>query len=159
MLSPAKGWRFVKLIPLLLVLGGKRVRLEHCPDPCDVILLDDRHCMMARSGNLRPWWIEDAQTLAAITLTFGRKDVRGTWLVWDIDNDVHSMYIDLPSDPRRVAEEAKEKYENLGRINHRSDRGKAYCPRCPVARRCLAMDIERGEVETMDFLAGYETDL
>ncbi len=107
--------------------------------------------LQIRGGRYKNYWEQDCNNIAALVNAYTDFDVIGTLLLHEFDNAIRVRYYACPANAQAVVNGLMEIYhsgtkESPVRITKDSQRGRIYCYRCPVRKRCEAKDIELGEI-------------
>ena len=134
---------------------GLRTTLVWLGRNIDVHTAPDGNLLLWRGGPWQDWWIEDAETLAAMVQSVSNIRAIGVYVLHEVDGQTHVRYVETPAERVQTAyAELMERWTKDSsappRIRRDSDKAKYLCWRCPAKKRCEASDMESGE--TKDWL-------
>ena len=130
-----------------VIWEGDEVSYHVSPEPMGL--------MMMRGGKWKSWWLDDAKIMLGM---LKRSDspwgsrLHGVYLVQEEKGSVSVSFLDIShNDAVEAYDKAMSKWDSTlkipPRLDRGSERGKTVCWKCPVKRRCEALDLEIGETE------------
>lgn len=147
-------WRVVRGNALLHHLGWK-LAVTYPLGVFDVYVSgaqDGIGVLQFRGGRWKPWWVEDAQMVAACVDVYTTYTVDGILLLHEDSGTLAVNSIDPPANPVELVNNALQAchFTPTTRIRRNSRRGRAWCQHCTVRSSCELMDLEYGD--TSDWL-------
>lgn len=146
-LAPKQAWRYLRGNAVLALIGTK---LE-ITTPFGWLTVWIRYhedgpvLLQFRGGKFSTWWIDDCAVVVGLINNHTTLGVIGTLLVQELDNALTTHYFTAPTNAGALAQEALAQWRKEQRLQRQSTKALYMCPRCPVLKRCMAMDLERGE--------------
>lgn len=149
-------WRMIRGNAILHALGRK-VTIEYPLGIFDAFIRQDEegtHLLTFRGGSMKKFWEDDAQMLAACVMVFSQLPIDTIKIVREEDGKIQIHTLLPEQDADHMVESALTEWDQkpVGRIYRQSTRGRIWCPHCPVASRCAAIDLEYGQ--TKDWPSG-----
>ena len=108
------------------------------------------YVLLWRAGPWRKWWQEDARLIVGMIHARTSLSPEGVCILHEVDGQTLTTYVECPKDRSLdVYQDALTAWRAGGtnkppRIAKDTDRAYRVCYRCPVRRRCEALDIELG---------------
>jgi len=113
--------------------------------------LGGQYLLLWRAGPWRKWWQDDARLLVGMVYACSSIEPMGVCILHEVDGQTLTTYVECPKDRSLESyQDALTAWRAGGankppRIAKDTDRAYRVCYRCPVRRRCDALDIELGE--------------
>ncbi len=130
-------------------LVGRRESVEWEGNPVDFYQAPDGGTLLLwRGGPWRDWWMEDAILLVGMVRAVSNIRATGVYVLHEVDGATRVRYVGTPArEAERVYTDMMVRWRSgaLPRIRRDGDRAEATCWRCPVRKKCVAMDIEAGD--------------
>jgi hypothetical protein len=134
------------------LLVGRKHRLTWPGGEVDVVRTADGVLVQWHPGPWRDWWLDDAILFAGMVRATSAGSVPGVLVLHEVDGQTRVRYIEAPDTCTETYEATLRAWREGGtarppRLDRRSERAEQTCYRCPVRRRCEAVDLEAGQMD------------
>ncbi len=149
------GWRSDAGAALLDQVA-RRERVEWLGRPVGIFMTAVGPTLFLwRGGPWRDWWVREAELLAGMVGSVSNIRATRVCVLHEVDGRTHVRYVETPTERvQTLYADEMTRYtadpDAPPRLHRDKQQAKQLCWRCPVRKRCEALDLESGD--TKDWL-------